>query len=502
MSDFFGALLYVLSPAPFAFLMVGVVSGLIFGAVPGLSGGMLIALCIPLTYAMDPKLALVMFVAMYVASVAGGLVTATLLRMPGTPSSVMTTFDGFPMARAGKAGRALGLGIGASFVGGLLAAIVLIFLSPPLSRWAVNFGPWEYFTLVLMAIVLISSLSEGSMVRALCSGFLGMMAAMPGINEADGLARLTFGFHELQAGFGLVPVLLGIFVVSQILRDVIEIDRPRQSIAVAGQAVALRFADLRTHAGNLVRSSIIGTWIGVLPGVGASVGSMIAYATQKSLSKKPEAFGTGSEEGIVASESANNANVGGALVPLVAMGIPGSPIDAILIGALILHNIQPGPMLFVQHAALTWAIIASYVVATVAMFVVMLASVRLIARIANVDRVYLLPLIMVCCVTGAFATGNRMFDVWVMLGFGLLGFLLERNRFPLGPFIIGFVLFGYFETELRSGLMASGGSLMPLVQRPLALTFLVVSLLMLFYPLVLHWRRRAAPLPSPDPRGS
>lgn len=490
MNGFLDALVYVASPLPFAFLMLGTVTGVIFGAIPGLSGGMLIALCIPLTYTMDAKLALVMFVAMYVASVAGGLISATLLRMPGTPSSVMTTFDGFPLARAGQPGRALGLGIGASFIGGTMAGIALALLAPPLSRWAVGFGPWEYFTLVLMALVLISSLSQGSMVRALCSGLLGMLAAMPGINEADGMARLTFGFHALEAGFGLVPVLLGVFVVSQVVRDIIEIDQPRQGLAITGRAVVLRLSDLRRFGGNILRSSVIGTWIGILPGVGASVSSMVAYATQKSISRTPEKFGTGCEEGIVASEAANNANVGGALVPLVAMGIPGSPIDAILIGALILHNVQPGPLLFTTHADLTWAIIAAYLVANVAMFLVMIASVRWVARITELDRAYLLPLIMIFCVIGAFANANRMFDIWVMLGFGAVGFLLERNRYPLGPFVIGYVLFGYFETELRSGLMASGGSLMPLIERPFAFAFLLISVAMLFFPLLLSWQRR------------
>ncbi len=490
MPDLVTALLYVLSPTPFLFLMVGVVTGIAFGAVPGLSGGMLIALCIPLTYAMDSKLALVMFIAMYASSVAGGLISATLLRMPGTPSSVMTTFDGFPMARGGKAGRALGLGIGASLVGGLLAGVVLVLLAPPLSRWAVAFGPWEYFTMVLMALVLIASLSQGSMVKGLVSGVLGMLFAMPGISEADGNLRLTFGFHQLAAGFDIVPVLLGVFVISQVIRDVIEIDRPRETLRFAASGLMLKAGDVTRHGFNMVRSGIIGTWIGILPGVGASVSSMIAYATAKSFSKTPERFGTGAEEGVVASEAANNANVGGALIPIVSMGIPGSPICAILIGALIMHNIQPGPMLFITHRDLTWAIIAAYLVANVATFGVMLLACRWIARLISVDRAYLLPAIVFFCIVGAFATANRMFDVWALLGFGVLGFFMERSRYPLGPFVIGFVLFRILETELRSGLMASAGSLWPLVERPIALTFLVVAIAMLFYPMVLAWLGR------------
>jgi putative tricarboxylic transport membrane protein len=497
-ADFASAIGYVMSPVPIAFLIFGTVSGLVFGAIPGLSGGMLIALCIPLTFGMDAKLALVMFVGMYVSSVAGGLVSATLLRMPGTPSSVMTTFDGYPMARQGCAGRALGLGIGASLVGGSLAGVVLVLLAPPLSRWAVHFGPWEYFTMVLMAIVLIASLSEGSMIRGLMSGFLGMLCAMPGISESDGNLRLTFGFHQLDAGFGLVPVLLGVFVVSQAIRDALGHGmQARQIDLQRGDSVLIPLRDWRPHLGNLLRSSVIGTWIGILPGLGASISSMIAYATAKGMSRTPERFGTGCEEGIVASEAANNANVGGALVPLVAMGIPGSPIDAILIGALILHNIQPGPLLFTNHADLTWAIIASYVVANVLMFVTMIASARWMARIIRIDASLLLPAIVVFCVLGAYATSNRMFDVWVLLAFGILGFFMERCRMPLGPFIIGFVLAPIMETELRSGLMASGGGLWPLLDRPFAAAFLAISIVMLFYPAAMARRRRRRPVATP-----
>ena len=492
MGEIVTALAYVFTPQPFLYLLFGVVSGLVFGAIPGLSGGMLIALCIPLTFKMDSTLALVMFVGMYVASVAGGLISATLLRMPGTPSSVMTTFDGYPMAQSGRPGRALGLGIGASFVGGMVSGVVLVLLSPPLSRWAVTFGPWEYFTMVLMALVLIASLSQGSMLKGLVSGVFGMLLAMPGINEADGQLRLTFGWHALDGGFGLVPVLLGVFVISQVIKDIVDIDQPRVLMRLGGNPgdrVLIPVREWKPHTGNLVRSSIIGTWIGILPGVGASISSMVAYATQKSLSRHARAFGSGSEEGIVASEAANNANVGGALVPLVTMGIPGSPIDAILIGALILHNIQPGPLLFVNHGPLVWGIMAAYLVANVLMFAIMLLSARWISRVIDIKRAYLMPAIVVCCVIGTYALSNRMFDVWVLLGFGVLGYFLERARVPLGPFIIGFVLLPIMETEVRSGLMASGGSYTALFDRPIATAFLLVSVVMLFYQLLLRWMR-------------
>lgn len=490
MSDLLSALVQLGSPVQLAFMLLGVASGIFFGAVPGLTGGMLIALTLPLTYTMDSTNALVLLVSMYVGGVSGGLITAILLRMPGSPSSVMTTLDGYPMAAAGRPGRALALSIGASLAGGLLAGVVLVVLSPPLSRWATTFGPWEYFAMVLMALVLMAAVTQGSLVKGLISGFLGMLFAMPGLNSSDGQLRLTWGFEELDAGLQLLPVLLGVFVVSQVLSEALNIGKTPTSIELGDDQVKMPLREWRAHVPNILRSSAIGTWIGILPGVGASIASMVAYAAERSLSKTPEKFGTGSEEGIVAAEAANNANVGGSLVPLVTMGIPGSPIDAILIGALIVHNIQPGPLLFVTHGGLVWSIIASYLVANIVMFFMMTYSVRWLARVMYIKRAYLLPTIFVMCIIGAFSIANHIFDMWVVLVFGVIGFGLERAKMPLGPFVIGFVLEGLFEEKLRSGLQASGNSYMVLLDRPIALVLLVITVALLVYSLLVEMRTR------------
>ena len=497
--DLFNATLYVLSPMPFFWLLLGVTSGIFVGAVPGLSGGMLIVLVMPLTFYMDSTYALILMIGIYVGSVSGGLISATLLRMPGTPSSIMTTFDGYPLASKGQPGRALGLGIGSSLVGGLIAGVFLVVLSPPLSRWATTFGPWEYFALVIMALVLIAAISQGSMVKGLLAGILGIAVAMPGLNESDGQFRLTMGFHAMDNGFDLLPVLLGVFVMSQIIKDTLEIEKKSALLTIGKSSVRMKLSDLRRYGMNMLRSSIIGTWIGILPGVGASISSMVAYGVTRSVSKHPEEFGHGSEEGIVASETANNANVGGALIPLITMGIPGSPMDAFLLGALILHNIQPGPLLFVTNKDLVWALMASYLVANFAMFAIMTFSVRWVARLINVNRAYLLPAIFFFCVIGAFALSNRMFDVWVVIVFGIVGFGLERANIPLGPFVIGFVLSRILEGQLRSALMSSGGSLDELFTRPIALVFLAVSMVMLAYPFIEQWRRGRRIDASEDP---
>lgn len=494
-----GALAYLAQPFPFFLVALGTVLGIVVGAIPGLSGAMLIALTLPLTFYMQPVDAIVLLIGMYVGSITGGLITATMLRMPGTPSNVVTTFDGYPMAQAGKPGRALGLGIAASFVGGIVSWIVLLFLAKPLSVWATRFGPFEYFTLILMAMVLIASVSQGSMVKGLIAGFLGMLVSMPGVDPSAGQPRLTWDWYVLNGGLKLLPVLIGVFAVSQIIGDIVAITKRVERVETTMRGMLMSVADWRDQAFNMLRSSLIGTWVGILPGIGASIGSIMAYTTAKNMSRTPEEFGHGSEEGVVASEAANNATVGGALIPLIAMGIPGSVIDAILIGAMMIHSIQPGPTLFLTNADVVWAMIAACLVANVIMFAFMMGSVGFVSRIMYVPRTFLLPVILVFCIIGAFALDNTMFDVWVMLGFGVLGFAMERAGFPLGPFVIGFVLAPLMEEKLRSGLMMTAGSIEPIFTRPLPLIFLLVSIALLLMPFWRSWRERRENGPASEP---
>jgi putative tricarboxylic transport membrane protein len=386
-----GAILHIAQPWTYFMLFIGTLLGIVVGAIPGLSGAMLIALTLPLTFYMQQFDAVVHLISMYVGAISGGLISATLLRMPGTPASVMTTFDGYPMAQSGRPGRALGLGITASFVGGMVAWAVLLTISKPLSILATRFGPFEHFTLIMTAMVLIVSASEGSLVKGLISGLLG---------------------------------------------------------------------------------------------------SVVACTTAENVSSKPEAFGTGSEEGIIASEGANNATVGGALIPLIAMGIPGSVIDAILIGALMIHSIQPGPTLFLTNNDIVWGMIAACLLANIMMWLMMTSSVKYIARLIYLPRGFVLPIVMMFCVIGSYALNNTMFDVWVMLGFGVVGFLLEKARIPLGPFVIGFVLAPLAEEKRRSGLMMTAGDFTPIFTRPFPLAFALIPLALLLWPIIGDWRRK------------
>ena len=485
-----GAIAHIAQPWTFFMLFTGTLLGIVVGAIPGLSGAMLIALTLPLTFYMEPFDAVILLVSMYVGAISGGLITATLMRMPGTPASVMTTFDGYPMARSGRPGRALGLGITASFIGGMVAWVVLLTITKPLSILATRFGPFEYFTLIMMAMVLIASVSEGSLVKGLISGLLGMLVSMPGVDPATGMPRLTFDWYMLNGGLQLLPVLIGTFAVSQIIKDSFDVaSRPeRTSVDTGGVLMSLR--DFRRHGVNMMRSSLIGTWIGILPGIGASIGSVVAYTTAKNVSSKPEEFGTGSEEGIIASEAANNATVGGALIPLIAMGIPGSVIDAILIGALMIHSIQPGPTLFLTNNDIVWGMIAACLLANILMWLMMTSSVKHIAKLIYLPRGFVLPIVMMFCVIGSYALNNTMFDVWVMLGFGVIGFLLEKARIPLGPFVIGFVLAPLAEEKLRSGLMMTAGDFSPIFTRPFPLAFTLIAVALLLWPIIADWRRK------------
>ncbi len=466
------------SPIVIGLIVLGTALGITVGAIPGLTGTMLIALSLPLTYTMEPVHALVLLVAMYVGAVSGGLISATLLRMPGTPAAIMTTLDGYPMAQAGKPGRALGLGMGASLFGGIISWLALWLLAEPMADWSTFLGPFEYFSLVILALALLAGVGESTRAKGLLAGALGVLAAMPGTHPATGELRWTFGFTSMNGGFGLIPVLIGIFAIGKILTD-ITIEEAEVEQSSGHDSSWIPFREWLPHWKNLLRSSGIGTLIGVLPGVGANIGSLAAYAAAKRASKKPGDFGHGSEEGIIASEAANNATVGGALIPLIALGVPGSVIGAVLLGALILHGLQPGPLLFRQNPEAVHAIIGTMFLGNIVMFCLMLGGARWIARLSAVPRKILSPLVFISCLWGAYALSGRWFDVIIMLGFGVVGWLMERLKLPLAPFVIGFVLAPVAEENLCAGLMASGGTYLPLVTRPVSLIFLVLAGLLL-----------------------
>jgi len=457
---------------------------------PGITAGMLLALTLPFTYSMNSVNAVILLVSMFVGGVSGGLVTATLMRIPGEPNAIMTTLDGYPLARRGFPGRALGLGNAASIVGGALSWVALVLLTGPLAKAAIIFGPWENFALVLMALALITSLSRGSFLKGMIAALLGVLLAMPGVDETSGRVRLTFEIDALTNGFQLLPVVVGMFALSQIVADTLHVDQGTDHVRANMRGILISLRDYVVHGWNMLRSALIGVWIGVLPGVGATVASIVAYSTAKSLSKTPEAFGTGSEEAIVAAESANNATTGGTLIPLLALGIPGGLADAILLAALMIHNLKPGPLLFATNPDIVNAIMATHLAAHIAMFALMTVGCVIFARLMLVPRAFLFPLVIVFCVVGAYAPDSQISDVWIMLIFGIVGLALEYARFPLAPFVVGFVLGPLAEAKLRTALMTSAGSMLPLLQRPIALGFTLVAVTTCLWPLLRLLRRR------------
>lgn len=476
------ALFHLFTPTGIGLVLLGTTMGIFVGAIPGLTGTMLIALTLPLTYGADPQYAMTLLISIYVGAVSGGMVTATLLRMPGTPASIVTTLDGYPLAKKGHPERALALGVASSFVGGLISWGFLVLLAKPVAELSTKFGPFEYFSLVMMALVLIASIGGRSMPRSILAGVLGILASMPGITAATGQPRLTFGITELNDGFQLLPVLIGLFAVSQIFREFAKEPKQLQAIELSTSGRLLSLSDFKTHIPNMLRSSVIGTWIGILPGIGANIGAVTAYAVAKNTSNDPTKFGTGHEPGIVAAESANNATIGGALIPLISMGLPGSVVEAILLGALVIHGLQPGPRLFGDNPQIVYTIMAAMFLANIVMMVVMGKSMRFLAKLTVIPKTYLMPLILTFCVVGSFALSSRFFDVWTMFGFALVGLGLEIKRFPLAPFVLGFVLWPMAEENLSAGLMSTNGDVTPIFTRPLSFVFLLAAVAVLLAP--------------------
>ncbi len=469
-------------PVAFLTLSLGVFLGIVVGALPGMTGGMLMALTLPFTYYMKDTNAITLLIGMYVGGISGGLITATLMRIPGEPSSVMTTLDGYPLARKGQPGRALGLGIAASLVGGALSWVALVLLSPPLAAFGLRFGPFENFALAMLALVLISSLSRRSFVRGLVAGFLGMLVGVPGLDETSGQLRFTFGIDALNGGFNLLPVILGVFALSQVFADLMTPDTRAERVAADRKGMLISLRDYWVHGRNMLRSAANGIFMGALPGVGASVGSIAAYTTARNLSKPPDAFGTGSEEGIVAAETANNATTGGTLIPIITLGLPGGFTDAVLLAALMIHNFQPGPLFFATNTTIVNTIMATHLVAHAVMFAMMVVGSLWILRLVDIPRRWVAAGVLVLCVVSAYALNGRMFDVWTMLAFGAIGLALEYVRVPLAPFAIGLILGPMAEGQFRAAMMSSGGSLVPFAQSPIALVLLLLAVALFAWP--------------------
>lgn len=453
-----------------ALAFVGVVIGIVFGAIPGMTATMAVAVFLPITYSLGIGPALYLLLGLYVGGISGGLIPAMLINIPGTPSSICTTFDGYPMARRGEGERALKIGISASLFGGLFSLIILWLLTPQLAKVAISFGYVEKFLLILFAMTIIAALSKGSMTKGIFAGFLGVLFSLVGQYSDNFKMRLAPESLKmtLGSGFELLPVLIGLFAIAQMFQQAEKGMKPRpKGVSLDKDATKFSFKDFKGQFINLIRSSAIGTLMGILPGVGGSAASLMAYSQTKSFSKNADQLGKGAPEGLISSESSNNGLTGGALVPLLSLGIPGDSTTAVLIGAFMLQGIQVGPLFISQNATIWNTILFALLLCNFIMFMVMFFPIKHIAKIVKVPDARLYPVVVIMCVVGAYCirSGN-MFDVWCLLAFGVLAYFFGKIGLPSAPFLIGFILGSDLEYYFVKA-VSSKGTLACFFQSPI-----------------------------------
>lgn len=474
---FLQALSEVGSISVLGLIILGVLFGIVGGSIPGFTVTMAILVVFPFTFAMDPVSGVSLMVGVFVGGYSGGIVSGVMLGIPGTPSSITTVYDGYPMAQKGEPGRALGIGVMASFLGTIISVAVLVFFGPLIASFSMNFRPWEITALILFALTLVAGLSNGALLKGLLAAALGLLITTVGYDRNSNL-RFDFDLPALSSGFEMLPVMIGVFAFSQLLGNIEKMrDGPDGGKGVdTNVAIPYRqiMKDMAGQKLNTLRSSLIGSLIGALPGTGGTVANFVSYDQAKKFSRHPETFGTGAPNGIVASEASNSAVAGGAFVPTLALGIPGDLPMAIMMGVLILHGITPGPMMFEQNPVLVGAIYASLLIGAVVMVLCNLLLVRWFAKISLIPQQILVPIVLMLCAIGAYALNNNLFDIWVLFIFGIVGYLLWKAGVPLTPLILGVVLGNNLERQLFRALELDPNWL-TFLTRPLSALFLVLA---------------------------
>lgn len=470
---------------PFNFMMVlaGSVAGIIIGAIPGLTGPMAMAMLIPLTYGMESVPAFIVLVAIYCGSVFGGAISAILINTPGDGGAAATTFDGYPMSQRGLAGKALGTSMMCSSMGGMFSVVALILLAPQLADVALEFGPAEYFALGVLGLSMVASLGTKSQLRALIAVVLGLLIAVVGLDQITGSERYTFGVAYFLDGVPFMPLIIGLFGISEVLSRVGGIQSEKE-VKVKASAVLPSFIELFRIRWTIAKSALIGTFVGILPGAGATTAAFMGYAEAARASKHPEKFGTGIMEGVAAPETANNAATGGAMVPLLALGIPGSGAAAILVGAFLLHGLTPGPMLFIQQQPLVYGIFAAMFVANILIVVTGFACIRLFVKALQIPYSIFGPVVIALAFSGVYSARNSLMDAWVMLGAGFLGYAMKKFKIPLAPLILGVVLGPIMESSFRRAWLISDGQLYGVITPPIAMSLLMLATLIMLSPML------------------
>ncbi|MGQ7848020.1 tripartite tricarboxylate transporter permease [Granulosicoccus sp. 3-233] len=475
LQSLFDALFNLLTPMSVFHVIWASLLGIFVGSLPGLTATMGVALLTTLTYTLDRDAAILVLICMYVGAIYGGSRSAILLNIPGTPASAATSLDGYPLAQKGQAANAMALATAGSALGTLVGIVLLVMLAPPLAEIALDFGSFEFFWLALFGIVISGQLTGGgSALKGYIAGLLGLMVAMIGSEGIHAHVRFNLGLSDLNGGIALIPAMVGAFGFAEVLTVMW---RPKGEMveASARSTSALpRLIDLWRYKFTIVRSGVIGTIVGIIPGVGEDIGAWSSYAAAKKLSKEPEMYGKGSTEGLTAAETGNSAVVPGALIPALTLAVPGSAPAAVLIAALFIHGIRPGPMIMIEQPDFIYNIAAMLILATIAIAAFGLSLTRVFIKILKVPRELLMPIVFTLCVIGPYALTQRVFDIWVMLFFGLAGFILRRMNYPMAPLVLGIILGTLLDKSLRRGLTLSNGDLSPFFTRPISATFAII----------------------------
>jgi putative tricarboxylic transport membrane protein len=473
----YGGFIAAMSPAYLAYALAGCALGTLIGVLPGLGPSAGTAILIPLTFKLDPTGAIIMLAAIYYGAMYGGTITSVLINVPGEAASVVTCIDGHQMAKQGRGGTALGIAAIGSFIGGILATVALVLVAPPLAKFALKFGPPEFCALMLFGLCLVSGLAGGSMLAALVMTVLGLILAMIGIDPVRGAPRFSFDVPDLYDGIGFIPVVMGLFGIAEIL---IAAEQPVLKAMKTNLARLLPTREeWKSSFGAIWRGTGIGFVLGLIPGIGSIVPTFMAYVAEKRLSKTPERFGNGAIEGVAAPESANNSYANAAMIPFLTLGIPSSPTIAVLMGAFIINGITPGPFLFTERPDMVWAVIASFFIGNVILLALNLPLVGLWAKLLDLPFHYLAVGVLIFCLVGAYSLQQSVFDVWVMIVSGVVGYAFRKLGLPLAPLVLGLILGSPLEKSLRTALEMSAGDLRIFIDRPICLGLLIASALVL-----------------------
>lgn len=491
MANLLEAVTYVLQPFHIGVIFFGALIGILVGAMPGLSSIMGLSIMMPITLTLEGNAGILMLLGIFCGAIYGGSITAILIKTPGTANSAATVLDGYPMATAlRQPGRALGISTMASTFGGLFSAVCLLWTAPLLAKFALKFGAPEYFALAVFGLSMVTSISSKNVIKGLIGAVLGLMLSTIGISSLTGTARFTFGSVYLLGGIAMVPMLIALYAFSQGLSNIEGGDVVRNANRTKLQRVLPNWTDTRRVLPTMLRSSVIGTVIGAIPGTGGDIASWVGYNEAKRWSKHPEEFGHGVPEGIAAPEAANNAISGGALIPLLTLGIPGDAGTAVMLSALMMQGVVPGPMLFTEQTAKVYTIIAGLFFANIAMCVLGYAGLRAFAKIGNVSNTYLTPIVFIFCFVGTYALNNNLGDIFLMVIAGVIAFFLIKCDFPMPPVILGLILGNIAEKNLQRALIVSDGSWSIFFTHPISLVLLIISLISLLTPLLSPYLKR------------